>query len=48
MRAIILAGISQLAISSVAFADNAVTRANEDMAMAMIAACQVAEPQSIP
>ena len=40
MRAIILAGISQLAISSVAFANNAVTRANEAMGMAMIAACQ--------
>ena len=39
MRAIILAGIP-LAISSVAFADNAVTRANEAMGMAMIAACQ--------
>jgi hypothetical protein len=40
MRAIILAGISHLAISSVAFADNAVTRANETMGLAMIAACQ--------
>jgi hypothetical protein len=40
MRAILLAGISQLAISSVAFADNAVTRANEAMGLAMIAACQ--------
>ena len=40
MRAIILAGISQLAISSGAFADNAVTRANEAMGMAMFAACQ--------
>ena len=40
MRAIILAGISQLAFSSVAFADNAVTRANETMGLAMIAACQ--------
>jgi len=40
MRAIILAGISQLAVSSVAFADNAVTRANEHMGLAMIAACQ--------
>jgi len=40
MRAIILAGISQLTISSVAFADNAVTRANEAMGLTMIAACQ--------
>ena len=40
MRAIVLAGISQLAVSSVAFADNAVTRANEAMGLAMIAACQ--------
>jgi hypothetical protein len=43
MRAIILAGISHLAISSVAFADNAVTRANENMGLAMIAACQSPE-----
>jgi hypothetical protein len=40
MRAIILAGISHLAISSIAFADNAVTRANETMGLVMIAACQ--------
>ena len=39
MRALILAGIP-LAVSSVAFADNAVMRANEAMGLAMIAACQ--------
>jgi len=39
MRAIILAGIS-LALSPAAFADNAVTRANEAMGLTMIAACQ--------
>jgi PAP2 superfamily len=40
MRAIILAGISQLALATAAFADNAVTRANENMGLAMIASCQ--------
>jgi hypothetical protein len=40
MRAIILAGISQLALATAAFADNAVVRANENMGLAMIAACQ--------
>src|SRR5262249_22846205 len=39
IRAIILAGVSQLVITT-AFADNAVTRANENMGLAMIAACQ--------
>jgi hypothetical protein len=40
MRAIILAGISPLALATAAFADNAVVRANENMGLAMIAACQ--------
>jgi hypothetical protein len=40
IRAIILAGISQLAISTAGFADNAVVRANANMGLAMIAACQ--------
>ena len=40
MRAILLAGTSQLALATASFAENVVVRANENMGLAMIAACQ--------